>query len=115
MSGKRKSRYFTIIIAPHNETNGFSIRIPLWLCQAACLGLLIGLSGIFIMAYHYRELHAMSQENSYLKEIHRVHEEDLDKVTRESEEIFKKMKEIECMSEDVEKLLESDSLENTNN
>lgn len=111
MKLRKLDKNFTIMVVPHNEKEPISIRIPFWFCQVACLVLILFVTGIFALTFQYREYRAMSNENSYLKEILRAQDNDMKEVAQETEEIMDKIEEIEGMSKEVADLLDLESPE----
>ena len=112
MSSNKPGKYFTIMVVPHSEKPSYSLRIPLWFCQAAAVGLVLFFVGIFALAHQYQELRSVAKENSYLQEINRAQEENMKEVSRETEMIFNEMDKIEGMSEEVAELLDLEPPQN---
>ncbi len=110
MSGKRNNdknkKFFSIILAPHTEGEVKYIRIPLWLCQLACLAVVLFVAGLLVLTYYYRDLKATAEENEYLQEKNRAMKGEIDEVEEEQPRLLEKSEEIEDKIKEVAEMLD---------
>lgn len=106
MQLKKNKRLFTIMIIPHTEESIISIRIPLYLLQIVSIILLIGLLFSFVWIKSYRVLKGDAAEISHLREENRALIGQLDVLAQETEDLRKKVEQIDNLSREICTLIE---------
>ncbi len=106
MSDKQKNRYFTILVIPHNEETVLNLRIPLYLFQIISILLVSGLVFGFVWLKSMFDDQHNPAETSRLLTENRILHEDIDRMTRETEELMEYMKEVESLTLEVRKIID---------
>jgi len=102
---KKNNKYFTLILVPHAEGEARNYKIPMWLCQAACIVIVLFFAALFALTYYYRDLKSTAEENIYLKEEIKDKSVELNEVTRDTERLSAKSDEIEEQINNVADIL----------
>jgi hypothetical protein len=103
---KKNKRLFTIMVIPHTEESIISIRIPLYLLQILSVILLIGLMLSFVWIKSYRVLKGDVEEIFHLREENRALIGQLDVLAQETEDLRKKVEQIDNLSREICTLIE---------
>lgn len=106
MSGKHKKRYFTIMIIPHNEETVLNLRIPLYFFQFFSILLLSGLVFGFVWFKSLLDVQQSPEQTNRLLTENRMLHEDIDRMTRETEELMGYVKEMESLTLEVRKIID---------
>lgn len=102
---KNKKRYFTIMIIPHTEENVFSIRIPMYLFQLTGIFLVAALIISFVWFRSSQKLQEEVADIRRLREEKRILNEQIDLMTRETEELIHYIDRIEALAWEIRKLM----------
>ena len=102
----KNQKHFTLIVVPHTEGEARNYRIPLWLCQVACFGVIIFFITLFTLLYYYRDLRETAEENVFLREEIEAQKNELEEVTEETERLGFESDEIEEQIEKVSDILD---------
>lgn len=106
MQLRKKKRFFTIMIIPHTEESIVSIRIPLYLFQSLGIILLISLLVAFFWIKSYQQLKGEATAVPQLREDNRTLNEQIDLLARETEELIRKVNQMDDLSREICNLLE---------
>ncbi len=101
-------KYFSLILVPHADGEIKYVRIPLWLCQLACVGIVLIITTFFVLMYYYRDLKATEEENQYIREENRALRVELEEIGEDKEMLSQKSEEIEDNIQNVAGLLDLD-------
>ena len=107
----KNKRCFTIMILPHTEEATFSLRIPLFMIQAAVALLVLGFFGFGALGYCYLKTAAEAQETVELRQINRAQQEEIDALAVETQRVLEQMNELDKMIYSVREKINEEALE----
>ncbi len=110
MSDNNK-RCFTLMIVPHSEEATYSLRIPLYLVQAAVALLILGVTGFCVLGYAYLKASAEAREAESLRQLSMAQKEEIDALAVETQRMMDQVYEIDELIELVTERLELDQAE----
>lgn len=96
---RKKWRWFTIMIIPHDEESAFCVRLPLVVFQAAVSLVIIATIVMLNFAGIYRQRLSEAQEARVLRETNRVQKEEIDRFESQTLVLKEKVDEIEQVAE----------------
>ncbi|MGI6097539.1 MAG: M23 family metallopeptidase [Dethiobacteria bacterium] len=108
--GKKKSRAFTIMFVPHTDEATYSIRISLIFCQFLSVFVILFIAVLLVFGNSYLNLRAQMDELKHLRQISRIQKEELDVLAQQTEEMLQQVSEVERLSDEVRRLIESQEL-----
>lgn len=111
MSDNNKKRCFTVMIVPHSEEATYSLRIPLYLVQAAVALLVIGVTGFCVLGYAYLRASAEAREAESLRQLSRAQQEEFNALAVETERMMEQVHAVDELVELVTERLELDKEE----
>ncbi len=106
MADRCKKRYFTIMVIPHNEETVLNLRIPLYLFQALSIMLVAGLVAGFVWINSVFDDQERAAEIARLRSQNRILNEDIDRMTHETEALLEYVKEMETLTMEVRALVD---------
>ena len=95
---KKRKRCFTIMIVPHSEESTYSLRLPLWVGQMLAAVFVLGLTGIFILIYMYRNVAQEAKEARILRQVNQVQQEEINSFAFETQKLLEQMAQIEDLA-----------------
>lgn len=108
MSSDNNKRCFTVMIVPHSEEATYSLRIPLYLVQAAVVLLVLGVTGFCVLGYAYLKASAEAREAETLRQLSRAQQEEIDTLAVETQRMMEQVHAIDDLVELVTDRLELD-------
>ena len=107
-SNNNSKRCFTVMIVPHSEEATYSLRIPLYLVQAAVVLLVLGVTGFCVLGYSYLKVAAEAREAETLRQLSRAQQEEIDALAIETQRMMEQVHAIDDLVELVTERLEID-------
>jgi len=108
MATSSKNRCFTIMIVPHSEEATYSIRLPLYIVQAAVALLVLGVAGLCIFGYAYLNASAEAREAKLLRQVNMAQQEEIDALAVETQRMMEQIIAIDDLVEMVTDTLSLD-------
>ena len=108
MSTSNKNRCFTIMIVPHSEEATYSIRLPLYIVQAAVALLVLGVAGLCILGFAYLNASAEAREAKTLRQLNMAQQEEIDALAVETQRMMEQIIAIDDLVEMVRDKLDLD-------
>ena len=96
------------MIVPHSEEATYSLRIPLYLVQAAVVLLVLGVTGFCVLGYAYLRASAEAKDAETLRQLSRAQQEEIDSLAIETQRMMEQVKAIDDLVELVTERLELD-------
>jgi len=96
------------MIVPHSEEATYSLRIPLYLVQAAVVLLVLGVTGFCVLGYSYLKVAAEAREAETLRQLSRAQQEEIDALAIETQRMMEQVHAIDDLVELVTERLEID-------
>jgi len=94
------------MIVPHSEEATYSLRIPLYLVQAAVVLLVLGVTGFCVLGYSYLKVAAEAREAETLRQLSRAQQEEIDALAIETQRMMEQVHAIDDLVELVTERLE---------
>ncbi len=107
-NNNNSKRCFTVMIVPHSEEATYSLRIPLYLVQAAVVLLVLGVTGFCVLGYSYLKVAAEAREAETLRQLSRAQQEEIDALAIETQRMMEQVHAIDDLVELVTERLEID-------
>ncbi len=104
MATSNKSRCFTIMIVPHSEEATYSLRLPLYIVQAAVALLILSVAGLSFLGYAYINASAEAREARILRQVNMAQQEEIDALAVETQRM---MDHVSALDDLVEMVTES--------
>ena len=106
MSSNSNKRCFTVMIVPHSEEATYSLRIPLYLVQAAVALLALSVTGFCVLGYAYLKASAEAREAETLRQLSRAQQEEIDALAVETQRMMEHVHAIDDLVELVTERLD---------
>ncbi len=97
----QRKRCFTIMVVPHTEESTYSLRLPLFVGQAIVALLVLGLAGVSILAYAYRNTAQEAQEARILRQVNQAQQDEINAFALETQKLVEQMSQIEYLADIV--------------
>ncbi len=101
MTTSNKNRCFTIMIVPHSEEATYSLRLPLYIVQAAVAILVLGVAGLCVLGYAYINASAEAREAKVLRQVNMAQQEEIDALAVETQRMMEQVSAIDALVEMV--------------
>lgn len=102
---KKRRRYFTIMVVPHSEEATYSVRLPLVVGQLMVVLFVLGLTGILVLAYAYRDALQDASEARILRQVNQAQQDEINAFAYETQKLMDQMGQIESLAELVSEKL----------
>jgi len=96
------------MIVPHSEEATYSLRVPLYLVQAAVVLLVLGVTGFCVLGYSYLKAAAEAREAETLRQLSMAQQEEIDALAIETQKMMEQIYIMDDLVELVTERLELD-------